>query len=540
LVSLQILLWLAAPTIALCGVAAVWSGGNVPTVVCASLFLLAGTGIASLLLFVRHDSRRLRRIVYRQVFLKARQSRTKAAVEKYIAELRATNEQLKDKNAQIELHGQEVFKLFRAASEQAQLLTRAKEAAEVASRAKSELLANMSHELRTPMTAILGFSEVLMDSLCEPGQTEIVATIQRNGEYLLRLINDLLDLSQIEDGKIQLESTGCSPAEVVDEVAALMQVRARAKGVMLHHECEGEIPDTIDTDPTRLRQILINLVGNAIKFTEVGSVCVTTKLNAPEDQKPMLEFRVIDTGIGMTRDQMAKLFQPFTQANASTTRKYGGSGLGLAISKRLAKMLGGDITVSSVSGAGSTFVLSIPAGSLEGRDMIGPHRGSAEQRRHQLPSRSAQRLSHPYRILMAEDGPDNQRLISFILEKAGADVTVVGNGQLAVEQALEAQSERPPYDLILMDMQMPVMDGYAATERLRQAGYDGPIVALTAYAMKGDSGRCLKVGCDGYLAKPIRREALVEVVERWAMKPHSGTIARSVEEKLIDTSQSPA
>jgi signal transduction histidine kinase/ActR/RegA family two-component response regulator len=397
-------------------------------------------------------------------------------------------------------------------------LARAKEEAEAASRAKSELLANMSHELRTPMTAMLGFSEVLDADFNRAEQKEIVATIRRNGEYLLRLIDDLLDLSKIEAGKLQVDLAPCSPREIVSEVYQLFEGRAREKGLELLDEYEGEIPATFHCDPTRLRQILINLIGNAIKFTEVGSVRVVTRHSGQDDDR-RLEFRVIDTGVGMTRETMARLFEPFTQADTSSTRRYGGSGLGLTISKHLAVMLGGDVAVSSVPGAGSVFTLTVPLSVMKHRISADDCRETCEQTPDSPIAPEATRLALPCRILLAEDGPDNQRLISLLLEQAGADVASVENGRQAVERGLRAEREGHPYDLILMDVQMPEMDGYVATGRLRDSGYNGPIVALTAHTMKGDRQKCLKAGCDGYLTKPICREALLAALVRWARKP---------------------
>jgi CheY-like chemotaxis protein len=297
-----------------------------------------------------------------------------------------------------------------------------------------------------------------------------------------------------------------------------LEARAREKGVELLEEYEGEIPATIHCDPTRLRQILINLIGNAVKFTEVGSVRVVTRQTDRDGDDRRLEFQVIDTGVGMTRETMARLFEPFTQADTSSTRRYGGSGLGLAISKHLAVMLGGEVAVSSVSGAGSVFTLTVPFGLVKHRVSADGCRKTREQTHNSPIVSEATRLALPCRILLAEDGPDNQRLISFLLEQAGAEVTPVEDGRQAVERGLRAEREGHPYDLILMDMQMPEMDGYVATRRLRDSGYDGPIVALTAHTMKGVSAKCLKAGCDGYLGKPIRREALLAAVFRWAWK----------------------
>ncbi|MHC5024915.1 MAG: CHASE domain-containing protein, partial [Planctomycetota bacterium] len=364
--------------------------------------------------------------------------------------------------------------------------------AEAANRSKSEFLANMSHEIRTPMTAILGYADLLL----APGQADAeqaenaVRTIRRNGEHLLAIINDILDLSKIECGKMQVEEMSVAPWQLVREVAALMRVRAEGKGLSLNVECGFPMPRTIRTDPVRLRQILVNLVGNAVKFTETGGVRILVHVDPPEAPEPRLRLDVLDTGIGLTDEQQSRLFQSFSQADSSTTRRFGGSGLGLTISRRLAQILGGDITVESMSGGGSRFVVSVCTGSLDGVEML----DSEEEAVNTLETGDATDPSAPApaaaaaadaplagRVLLAEDGPDNQRLIGVFLRRAGLDVDIATNGQEAVEQAVAALERNAPYDLILMDMQMPVMDGYTATRTLRSSGYTLPIVALTAH-----------------------------------------------------------
>jgi CheY-like chemotaxis protein len=276
-----------------------------------------------------------------------------------------------------------------------------------------------------------------------------------------------------------------------------MRVRSDAKRLELTAIYSGPIPETIENDPTRLRQILINLVGNAIKFTESGGVQIRVRYLPESPTNGRLSFAVRDTGIGLTDEQLSRLFKPFMQADASTTRRFGGSGLGLSISKRFADLLGGDLIAESRPGQGSTFTVTVSTGLLTGVRMIQPTAGSpafpvATPRAKEAMPRLA------CRVLVAEDGIDNQRLISFLLKKAGAEVVVVDNGQVAMEQALAAQAEGKPFAVILMDMQMPVMDGYTSTSRLRAAGYAGVIIALTAHTMSGDQQRCLDAGCDNY------------------------------------------
>jgi signal transduction histidine kinase/ActR/RegA family two-component response regulator len=404
---------------------------------------------------------------------------------------------------------------FKDAVETHLALAYANEAMKAANRAKSEFLANMSHEIRTPMTAILGFSEVLAGSELNKDQTDAVITIRRNGEYLLDLINDILDLSKIEAGRMSIENIQCSPCQVFADVLGVMRMRAKSKGLNFDIRYDGLLPRTIQSDPTRLRQILINLAGNAVKFTEFGAVHLVARLINADSEWPLLQIDVIDTGIGIADNQITKLFQPFSQADMSTTRKYGGTGLGLTISKRLAEELGGDITVKSTLGKGSTFTVTVATGPLDGIELIpcplaARHPAGFDiQTPASLPALNC-------RILFAEDGPDNQRLIGFFLRKAGAEVVVVGNGQAAYDSALAALADGNPFDVILMDMQMPTMDGYEATRKLREAGYSGPVIAMTAYAMKSDRDKCLAAGCDDYATKPIDRATLISTVAHYA------------------------
>jgi signal transduction histidine kinase/ActR/RegA family two-component response regulator len=397
-------------------------------------------------------------------------------------------------------------------------LSFARREAEAANRCKSEFLANMSHEIRTPMTAILGYLDLYAQGCarqCRFGREEgkgYIEVIHRNAAVLLQLVNDILDLSQIDAGRLRVERVACSPSRIVSEVLGLLKVHADAKGLALRVEYETLVPETIQSDPIRLRQILVNLVGNAVKFTTSGEIRVAVGLEGLASNQPRLRFRVIDSGIGIAPEDVARLFSPFTQVDASSSRRFGGTGLGLAISKRLAELLDGEIHVDSELGKGSTFTLTVPAGPLAGsRLLAGPdatERAAACREHPQVPS---QPLADG-RILLAEDGPDNQRLISLLLKKAGADVELAENGRRAIELARTALAEGRPFHVVLMDMQMPVMDGYEATRRLRTEGYAGRIVAVTAHAMHGDAGKCLEAGCDGYLTKPIDRATLIEMV----------------------------
>ncbi len=393
--------------------------------------------------------------------------------------------------------------------------------ADAANQAKSAFLANMSHEIRTPMTAILGFADLLLSEEglenAPSSRVEALWTIQRNGQYLLDLINDILDLSKIDSGKLEVEHIGCSPRDIVADVITLMQVRATDQKLELRVEYQGPVPENIQSDPTRLRQILINLVGNAIKFTKAGSVCLKVQTRNQSAENPTLRVDVIDTGIGMTQKQMSNLFQPFVQADASTTRKFGGTGLGLTISKRLAEMLEGSITIRSTAGEGSTFSVEVPTGPLTDVSMI-EVAADNQNASHKVSLPKETTIQLDCQILLAEDGPDNQRLISFILKKHGANVTVVENGQLALDAALKAREEGNPFDLILMDMQMPELDGYGATRKLREANYPGPIIALTAHAMDGAREKCCDAGCDDYASKPIDRQRLISLVAQYTSK----------------------
>ncbi|TVQ31477.1 MAG: PAS domain S-box protein [Phycisphaeraceae bacterium] len=427
--------------------------------------------------------------------------RAEEALRRHAAEVQQAKEVLEEKNAELALRTKE--------------LEHARYAAEAANRAKSEFLANMSHEIRTPMTAILGHADLMLSPSVTPDErAQSVQTIRRNSEHLLSLINDILDLSKIEAGLMTLERVRCSPARVLSEVSALMRVRVAEKGLKSCIRFEGPIPKFIETDVVRLRQVLMNLIGNAVKFTETGGVRVAVSLaSPPDDPHPRLRFDVIDTGVGMTHEQQENIFKPFTQADSSTTRRFGGSGLGLSISRRLVHMLGGEITVASEPGRGSTFSFEIETGPLDGVPLI----ENAECMLDEAPDdpTDEREIRIAGRILLAEDGLDNQRLLSFILKKAGAEIEVADNGRIAVDMATQAEQDGRPFDLILMDMQMPELDGYSATSLLRSRGHTGPIIALTAHAMTGDRDKCINAGCDDYATKPINRNELLQLCRRF-------------------------
>ncbi|MEM9110629.1 MAG: ATP-binding protein [Planctomycetota bacterium] len=378
--------------------------------------------------------------------------------------------------------------------------------AEAASQAKSEFLANMSHEIRTPMSAILGFADLLDDpDLDTDTRSDHIKTIQRNGGHLMSVINDILDLSKIEAGKMDIDKTEVDPAALVRDVVSLMEARAAEKGLTLELQLDEGLAQAVMTDPLRLKQILLNLMGNAIKFTQQGSVrlAVSQKASEAPDHTEM-RFEVIDSGIGIEADKLKQLFKPFSQADSSTTRRFGGTGLGLTLSKRFARMLDGDISVTSKAGRGSTFTLGIRVRVVETQQAGTPQDPPAGAKLAAKPSDTP--LSG--RVLLAEDGKDNQRLIMFHLKKMGLSVELCETGQDAVDYALLQRSVGEPFDAILMDMQMPIMDGYTATRHLREQGYPGPIIALTAHAMSGDREKCLVAGCDEYTTKPIDKAEL--------------------------------
>ncbi|MFO1010167.1 MAG: ATP-binding protein [Planctomycetota bacterium] len=403
-------------------------------------------------------------------------------------------------------------------------LARARVEAEASSRAKSEFLANMSHEIRTPMTAILGFADLLAQG--NGPSDEAVGTIRRNGEHLLAILNDILDLSKIEAGRMTVERVPVDALQLVRDVVALERVRAEQRGIALVLAAPTRLPRSIASDPLRLRQILMNLVGNAIKFTQTGGVTVTV---SAEERAGRIAFAVKDTGIGMTAEQLARLFQPFTQADGSMSRRFGGTGLGLTISKRLAGMLGGDITVSSAPGEGSTFRVELPIDSAVACEWMDPS-APAPALAARAPSADAVRLDGA-RVLLADDGRDNQRLISIHLKRAGAHVELADNGldvlrRLCTSADADARlAADAPFDVLLLDMQMPELDGYGTAARLRALGSKLPIVALTAHAMSGDRDQCLAAGCDDYLTKPIDPKALLATVKRYTLSTERASSA---------------
>lgn len=375
-----------------------------------------------------------------------------------------------------------------------------------ATRAKSAFLATMSHEIRTPLSAIIGFAEASLDA----GRTamdhqDATQKIIRSSNHLLQIINDILDVSKIEANKLELEHVEVSPFELLADIEALVKPQADAKGLLFKIEYVFPLPQTFVSDPLRIKQVLINLCGNALKFTEVGHVMIKVSY---DDIARQMEFSVHDSGIGMSDAQIGKIFEAFTQADSSTTRKYGGTGLGLSLCKQLAEAMGGSVSVESLPGAGSRFSVRIDAG--EGAD------AHIARSREDIPSFAVepQQAQEPVRlqgrVLLADDNADNQQLISYFIGKMGLRVELADNGQIALDLVCAHE-----FDLVLMDMQMPVMSGTDAVKQIRQRGLQLPIIALTANATREDRNACLNAGCNDFLTKPVDRKRLYQLLSEY-------------------------
>jgi PAS domain S-box-containing protein len=398
-------------------------------------------------------------------------------------------------------------------------LIRAKELSERASKTKSAFLASMSHEIRTPLTAILGFSELLSD--CNQSEIErqaCLATVRRNGIQLLHVVDDILDLSKIESDRLEIEKVCFPVGEVLQEVVSMLSLQAKAKKIDLIVTEDGlAASEFIISDPTRLMQILTNIIGNAVKFTDSGRIEIQSWVTHRGDEKIEIDFLIRDSGPGISPEQRAHLFQPFAQANSSIKRKYGGTGLGLVLSRKLARALGGDLILAeSEPGRGTTFIVRIKSDTPTS-EQIHQHRFGTSLRKasnfateQSLPERDLSRLE----ILVVDDSTDNRQLIGRLLRGAGARVVFAENGRDGFEASMRGR-----FDVVLMDIEMPEMDGFEAVAALREKKYLGPVLALTAHAMTGERDRCLQAGFDDYLVKPIDRNALIETIANY-QQPH--------------------
>ncbi len=418
-----------------------------------------------------------------------------AQIQKHKTELIEVNESL---DAKVNERTAELVSAKKGAEQMA-------EEAKEANASKSLFLANMSHEIRTPMNAIIGFSEVLTEEDLTDEQLSYVNIVRDSADNLLNLINDILDFSKIDAGRLEVEKIECSLSEMLVFIDSTMEPHANSKSLDFKIvETEG-IPEKICTDPTRLKQCLVNLTNNAIKFTEQGHVYLNISLENRDDQS-YIHFDIEDTGIGIPKDEQGHIFDSFVQADESHTRKYGGTGLGLSITKQLAGLLGGKLALTSEEGKGSVFSLVVPAGldvtkqpSLD-TNVVHKHPAKAKMEQPEFSGN----------VLVAEDDPNNQMLIKLLLKQFGLNVTIAGDGKEALQKAASEQ-----FDLIFMDIQMPVMNGYEATRMLRRDGKTTPIIALTAHAMAGDWEKCLEAGCDDYMTKPIDQDKLTHILYKY-------------------------
>jgi|CXWL01.1.fsa_nt_gi signal transduction histidine kinase len=451
-------------------------------------------------------------------------------IEDLVAQVNARNQELQRTNQHLEqqvaARTSELQQRHDELQKMVEALKEAKVAADNANQAKSQFLARMSHEIRTPMNAMLGMNELLLSTLLNDRQRHFVQTIHHSGEQLLQIINDILDLSKIEENKMDLHITGFDLVATVQDVAGLFHEPSRQKGLSLECQIDPELPAVWRGDGVRLRQILMNLVSNAVKFTERGGILIHVERLEDRQEKALFKITVCDTGIGVPLEAQRKIFDPFAQADGSMTRRYGGTGLGLAIVQRLVSLMGGDVGLTSIPGNGSTFWFTVCLEKVSASDGAGLESKQADchstpdvliKRSHdKSPGVRSSKPRLPARILLAEDNPTNQEVFLRMLELCGESADTAGTGREAI-QALE----RRPYDLVLMDCEMPEMDGLTATAEIRRRGFtrgDGrpvTILALSGYAVSTVETACLAGGMDGFLPKPVGLKEIQKAVRQW-------------------------